>query len=129
TLGGPIRKNKTFFFVDWQGTRVLTGLTRFSTVPTIAQRSGVFTTAIFDPATNPRTPFPGNTIPVSRFDSVAQEILQHYPLPNLPGTANNFVRTAVEPDRQDQFDTRVDHIFNDKHRVFGRYSWLRDDDN
>ena len=129
TLGGPIRKNKTFFFVDWQGTRLLTGLTRFSTVPTLAQRSGVFTTAIYDPSTTPRTPFPSNTIPTNRFDAVALQILQHYPLPSLSGTANNFVRTAVEPDSQDQFDTRIDHIFNEKHRVFARYSWLRDDDN
>jgi hypothetical protein len=129
TLGGPIRKNKTFFFADWQGTRLLTGLTRFSTVPTGAQRGGVFSTAINDPATSARTPFANNTIPVSRFDPVASQVLQHYPAPNLPGTANNFVRTAVEPDSQDQFDGRVDHVFNDRHRVFARYSWLRDDDN
>jgi hypothetical protein len=129
TVGGPIRKNKTFFFADWQGTRLLTGLTRFSTVPTVAQRGGVFAAAIYDPTTSPRTPFPSNTIPVSRFDPIAAQILQHYPVPNLPGTANNFVRTAVEPDSQDQFDGRIDNIFNRKHRVFGRYSYLRDDDN
>jgi len=129
TLGGPIRRNKTFFFVDWQGTRLLTGITRFSTVPTAAQRGGLFTGAIYDPATNPRTPFPNNTIPTSRFDSVATQVLQHYPLPNRAGTANNFVRTAVEPDIQDQFDTRIDHLFSSKHRVFGRYTFLRDDDN
>ena len=128
-IGGPIRKNRTFFFADWQGTRLLTGLTRFSTVPTIAQRGGVFTAAVYDPATSPRAPFPNNTIPMNRFDSIAAQILQHYPLPNLPGTANNFVRTAVEPDSQDQFDGRVDHVFSDKHRVFGRYSYLRDNDN
>jgi hypothetical protein len=129
TLGGPIRKNKTFFFVDWQGTRLLTGITRFSTVPTLAQRGGVFTTTIYDPSANPRTPFPSNTIPINRFDSIALQVLQHYPVPNLPGAANNFVRTAVEPDSQDQFDTRLDHVFNEKHRVFARYSWLHDDDN
>ena len=129
TVGGPIRKNKTFFFADWQGTRLLTGLTRFSTVPTAAQRGGVFTAAVYDPTTSPRTPFPNNAIPISRFDPIATQILQHYPVPNLAGTANNFVRTAVEPDSQDQFDGRVDHVFNAKHRIFGRYSYLRDDDN
>jgi hypothetical protein len=129
TIGGPIRKNKSFFFADWQGTRLLTGITRFSTVPTLAQRSGVFSTAIYDPATNPRTPFPNNTIPTNRFDPVALRVLERYPPPNLPGSANNFVHTAVEPDSQDQFDTRVDHVFSDKHRVFARYSFLRDDDN
>ncbi|HKD08522.1 MAG TPA: carboxypeptidase regulatory-like domain-containing protein [Bryobacteraceae bacterium] len=129
TAGGPIHKGKTFFFGAWQGTRLLTGITRFSTVPTVAQRNGVFTTTIYDPATSPRTPFPSNTVPMSRWDSIAQEVLQHYPVPNLPGAANNFVRTAVEPDSQDQFDTRLDHYFSDKHRVFARYSWFRDDDN
>ena len=88
TLGGPIRQNKTFFFIDFQGTRLRTAITRFSTV-------GVA---------------PG------------------YPAANRPGTANNYVRTAVEPDSQDQFDTRIDHAFNSKHRAFARYGFLRDDD-
>jgi len=127
TLGGPIRKNKTFFFGDWQGTRLRTGTTRQSVVPTLAQRSGVFTTTIYDPNTNPRTPFPNNTIPTNRFDQIAQQVLQHYPLPNA-SSANNFILTGVEPDNQDQFDGRIDHVFSDRHRAFVRYSYLRDDD-
>ncbi len=127
TVGGPIRKNKTFFFADWQGTRLRTGTTRQSVVPTLAQRGGAFTTAIYDPATSPRTPFPNNTIPTNRFDPIAQQVLQHYPLPNV-SAANNFTLTGVEPDSQDQFDGRVDHIFTEKHRAFVRYSYLRDDD-
>ena len=129
TVGGPIQKNKTFFFVDWQGTRLLTGLTRFSTVPTAAQGGGVFSGAIYDPATPDRQQFPNNTIPTSRFDPVAQQILQHDPVPNLPGSANNYVRTGVEPDAQDQFETRADHYFGQKNRLFGRYSLFHDDDN
>src|SRR5579872_5293235 len=128
TLGGPIRKNRTFFFADWQGTRLRTGITRQSVVPTLAERQGVFPTAIFDPATSPRQQFPNNTIPASRFDAIAQQVLQHYPLPNLRGAANNFVRTAAEPDSQDQFDARVDRYFGARHRLFGRYTYLRDDD-
>src|SRR5215469_11070518 len=128
TFGGPIRTNKTFFFVDWQGTRLRTGITRFSVVPTLAQRQGIFTLAIFDPTTSPRTQFANNTIPASRFDSVALQVLQHYPLPNASG-ANNFVRTATEPDNQDQADFRVDRYFGEKHRIFGRYTFFRDDDN
>ncbi|HMF79378.1 MAG TPA: TonB-dependent receptor [Bryobacteraceae bacterium] len=127
TLGGPIRKNKTFFFADWQGTRLRTGTTRQSVVPTVAQRNGVFTGAIYDPATSPRVAFPNNTIPASRFDPLASQVLQHYPLPNAAG-ANNYVRTAVEPDNQDQFDGRIDQVFNEKHRAFVRYSYLRDND-
>jgi hypothetical protein len=128
TLGGPIWKNKTFFFADWQSTRLRTGITRQSVVPTVAQRSGVFTTAIYDPSTSPRVPFANNTIPTSRLDPIALQVLQHYPSPNAPG-ANNYTRTATEPDNQDQFDGRIDHIFNDRHRVFARYSYLRDNDN
>ena len=128
TVGGPIRTNKTFFFADWQGTRLRTGITRQSVVPTLAQRSGVFTSAIYDPASSPRTPFPNNTIPAARFDPLAAQVLQHYPSPNA-AAANNFILTGVEPDNQDQFDGRVDHVFNDKHRAFVRYSYLRDDDN
>ncbi len=127
TLGGPIRQNKTFFFADLQGTRLRTGITRQSLVPALPQRSGVFTTTIYDPATSPRTPFTSNTIPGDRIDPLALRVLQHYPLPNASG-ANNYIRTGVEPDNQDQFDGRVDHVFNDRHRFFVRYSYLRDDD-
>jgi Carboxypeptidase regulatory-like domain len=128
TLGGPIQQNKTFFFVDWQGTRLRTGITRFSVVPTLAQRQGIFTQAIFDPASSPRTQFPNNTIPVNRLDPIANQLLQHYPLPNVAG-ANNYVRTATEPDNQDQADFRLDRYFGEKHRIFGRYTLFRDDDN
>jgi len=127
TVGGPIQKNKTFFFADWQGTRLRTGITRQSVVPTLAQRSGVFAAAVYDPATSPRTPFANSTIPANRLDPVAQQVLQHYPAPNAAG-ANNFILTGVEPDSQDQFDGRVDHVFRDRHRAFLRYSYLRDDD-
>ena len=128
TLGGPIRKNQTFFFADWQGTRLRTGITRQSVVPTVDQRNGVFTATIYDPLTTPRVPFVNRTIPASRFDPLAVEVLQHYPLPNAAG-ANNYVRTAVEPENQDQFDGRMDQVFNEKHRAFVRYSYLRDNDN
>ena len=127
TIGGPIQANKTFFFADWQGTRLRTGITRFSVVPTLAQRQGIFTQAIFDPATSPRTQFPNNTIPANRLDALGLQILQHYPQPNVAG-ANNFVRTATEPDAQDQADFRLDRYFGEKHRIFGRYTFFRDDD-
>src|SRR4051794_1801021 len=69
-LGGPVRKNKTFFFADWQGTRLRTGITRQSVVPTVAQRNGVFGGTIYDPLTSPRTSFPNSTIPATRFDPI-----------------------------------------------------------
>ncbi len=127
TFGGPIQTNKTFFFVDWQGTRLRTGITRFSVVPTLAQRQGTFTQPIFDPASSPRSQFPNNTIPDTRFDPIASQIFEHYPRPNVSG-ASNFVRTATEPDNQDQADFRLDRHFGQKQRIFGRYTFFRDDD-
>jgi hypothetical protein len=127
-LGGPIQKNKTFFFVDWQGTALRTGATRFSTVPSVSQRSGIFTSPIYDPGTPARLPFPGNTIPQSRFDPLAGQILAVYPEPNRAGAANNYVRAAVEPNHQDQFDARLDRYFSARQRVFGRYSFSTSDD-
>ncbi len=128
TLGGPIRRNKSFFFADWQGTRLRAGITRQSVVPTLAQRGGVFAATVYDPASSPRVAFAANTIQPSRFDPLALQVLGHYPQPNATG-ANNYVRTGVEPDNQDQFDGRLDHIFDTKRRGFVRYSRLGDDDN
>src|SRR5213593_1550166 len=127
TFGGPIQENRTFFFADWQGTRLRTGVTRFSVVPTLAERHGIFTQPIFDPATPGRTQFPDNTIPDGRFDPIGRQVLQHYPLPNVSG-ANNFVRTGTQADNQDQADFRIDRYFGEKHRFFARYTYVRDDD-
>lgn len=138
-LGGPVIKNKTFFFshVEFQRQRV--GVVRNMTVPTDLQRQGNFsqTTSaagvlqtIYDPATyNPttrvRTPFAGNVIPTSRFDPVGAKIAGYFPLPtnapvNLAG-ANNFNRNAVNALNITTWTTKVDHIFNDRDRVSVRY--------
>src|ERR1019366_3498316 len=82
---------------------------------------------IYDPATSPRVLFAGNKVHVDRVDPLAAQVLQHYPSPNA-AAANNYILTGVEPDNQDQFDGRVDHVFNEKHRAFVRYSNLRDND-
>jgi len=138
-LGGPVQKNKTFFFVDWQVTRLNTGVVRTSTVPTSAQRRGVFTQAIFDPRTTRQTangyvrdPFPGNTIPPSAVDAAAQAVVDRYPAPNVftggnEAVANNYRRVGSDTTAQDQFDLRIDRYFGAKHKIFGRYSYLRDD--
>lgn len=124
TLGGPIQKGKTFFFTDWQGSRLRTAVTRISTVPTLAQRQGIFITPVTDPVSGQTY----TTIPADKIDSVAKQVLQHYPVPTKSGAANNFSRTAVEPDAQDQFDARIDRYLGSRHRIFGRYSYFRDED-
>jgi hypothetical protein len=140
-LGGPIDKDRTFFFADYQGMRQSIGRARISTVPTALQRQGVFiepvdgrSVTIYDPATTrpngsggtTRDPFPANTIPAGRVDPVAAALLARYPLPNLAGTANNYRRDGNEDDDQDQFDVRVDHRASQKDQLFLRVSWFRD---
>ena len=134
--GGPIRRDRTFFFVDYQGQRQTIARTVISTVPTLLQRQGVFTEAIggrvpaiYDPATGDaaRSPFPGNTIPLDRMDPVARGLLQRYPLPTGPGTASNYRRVGHETADQDQFSVRIDHRFAaNRDHVFGRLTRFRE---
>ena len=134
-VGGPVQKNRTFFFADWQHTRLNTGVVRISTVPTSAQRQGRFTVPVFDPATTRivdgvylRDAFPNQTIPASRFDPAAQTVLSRYPAPNVPAaTANNYRRLGNDDTVANQFDARLDRYFSTRHRLFGRYAFLRDE--
>lgn len=139
--GGPIAKNRSFFFVDYQGTHQSVGRVQISTVPTPLQRKGIFTETIggvvpkiYSPdTTRPgpsgnlvRDPFTDNAIPPTRLDPVAALLLERYPLPNLPGTANNFRRIGNEEQDQDQFDTRIDHRFTTNNQSFARFSFARE---
>jgi hypothetical protein len=137
TLGGPLVKDRTFFFVDYQGQRQSIGRTVTSTLPTLLQRQGIFTEAIagrvpviYNPATtvgSTRSPFSGNAIKPNQMDPVALALLQRYPLPTSGGTANNFSRTDNEIDNQDQWDARIDHKFgSSRDQMFGRLSYCRD---
>lgn len=134
-IGGPIRKNKTFFFADYQGLRIHTAATSILSVPTAGMRDGDFSAypaAIYDPntydaTTNTRAPFPGNVIPADRFDPVARNLLAIFPLPNLPGVSNNLRINPLEVDAQDQFDVRGDQVLGDRDTMFARYTWGRAD--
>ena len=102
-LGGPVYlpkaydgRNQTFWFANYQGSRVRKGLTRLFTVPSAAMRAGDFSglPVIYDPNTtsgNTRQPFTGNRVPSSRFDPVMQRYLSLYPLPNRAGAASNYI--------------------------------------
>ncbi len=133
TLGGPIRQNKLFYFVSYEGTKQNRQVPRTISVPTQAVRNGDFSAAsanpIYDPATgNPdgtgRTPFPGNVIPQDRFSEVAKKLIAHWPLPNLSGEMNNyFVQPRFIFDRW-TLDSKVNWNVSDRLQVFGRYSQL-----
>lgn len=149
TVGGPIIKNKTFFFFDYEGSRRRTGYTSTMTVPTLDQRAGDFsktTTAagavipIYDPATGVasgstvvRQQFPGNVIPVNRLDPVAMKILNYFPLPNRAADnrtgANNFRGNGVNTLTHDFWSIKVDHTFGANDRITGRYMFNRDNTN
>jgi hypothetical protein len=130
-VGGPIRRDKTFFFADWQGTRVRTASVRSSAVPTLAMRDGDLRgfDPIYDPATTRvegnqvlRDPFPNNIIPPARFDPAAAKIMAYYPEPNGSVLAQNYVLAGPGKRRDDQGDVRIDHNLTDRVRFMGRYS-------
>ena len=135
--GGPIIKNRTFIFGDYQGTRIRTGLTSQATVAPIAWRTGDFSGfhPILDPNTTViqgdqiiRQPFPDNQIPSDRWDPAAVKLIALMPNPNRPGdvsskgVANNYLINPVEPNDTDQGDIRIDHKISDSDSIFGRFS-------
>jgi outer membrane receptor protein involved in Fe transport len=134
TLGGPIVRNKAFFFGGYEGFRKSKGNTSVNTVPTAAMRAGEFSEIrdIFDPFTVRREagtrsgyakdPFPGRQIPASRFDSVTSPLIQAYPLPDLPGLVNNQLTKPILRQKWDQGTLRIDYNLSDKDNVFGRVS-------
>ena len=132
TIGGPVLKNKTFFFGDYQGHRETQGQTALSTVPSMAMRAGNFSElsrVIYDPLTN--QPFPGNVIPDDRIDGVARAILaQLYPEPNTAGTRqangqtiNNYLLNPIKTRQDNQGDIKVEHKLTGSNRFFVRYSF------
>ncbi len=152
-FGGPVIKNRTFFFVDFQGDNQRNQSLYTGTVPTNAWRTGDFSNlrdssgkpiTIYDPlATQPdpadptgnilRSPFAGNVIPGNRINPITAKLLTYYPQPNTapsnPYTnANNFVNNGIDQNNAYQYDARVDHNISDKWRIFGRYShaWNND---
>ena len=128
SLGGPIRRNGTFFFGDYEGYRLREGQPNLITVPTPRMRTGDFSellpgTIIYDPTTTPRTPFPGNVIPPGRISPIARNLLNLYPLPTSGGLADNFAGVTTRTQDSDTADLRIDHQFNQDNSLFARYSY------
>ena len=131
SLGGPIKKNKLFFFGDYEGFRQSQGQTFTSSVPIAALRTGNFAgvNAIFDPLStttvngiSTRTRFANDQIPLNRIDPVALNLINLYPLPNQSGLVNNFVYLPNKTQNNDTMDAKGDYRLTDSDTLFTRYS-------
>jgi len=149
TVGGPVLRNKLFYFGSYEGFRQRRGRSFLLTVPTLPERSGDFsqtrsangnlipihdalTTTTLPDGTATRTPFPNSVIPQSRLDAAARRLANlAYAPPNLPGAPNTNINnwagnTAMAADA-DQAMIRSDYLVSDNDRFFGRYSYWRAD--
>ncbi len=140
-VGGPVIKDKTFFFGNWEQYDFRRTTTFINTMPTVRQRGGDFgdllgtngaLIPIYDPATTnglTRSVFPNNRIPVSRMDPVSLKVNDFYPIPNRTPTnaftnANNFSNDSGQIRSMRQYTAKIDHRFGDKNSLFGRYSYF-----
>jgi len=145
-LGGPVIKNKTFFFTTYEHTRARSPLSYTATFPTLLQREGNFSETrnaagqvmtIFNPFDTfinaagaiERRPFPGNIIPRAMMDPVALKALAYFPRPNQPGApfteTGNWFEQGINRGISHQTNLKGDHNFSENNRLTGRYSYGR----
>ena len=124
SLGGPIARNRTFVFADYEGRRLREGITQVTNVPTALERVGDFSRSnvyAIDPFIG--APFPGNAIPQNRLNPVGVAVAALYPLPNRSVPNQDYVSSPTERERDDHFDLRLDHNLDASDELSFRYSF------
>ncbi|HTP30621.1 MAG TPA: TonB-dependent receptor [Candidatus Acidoferrales bacterium] len=134
SIGGPIKKNKIFYFGDYQGTRRITGGSKTVWVPTADERAGNLNDLginVYDPSSGStpatRTQYPGNIIPANQLSPQAVSLINLLPLPNKPAAPNqpNYQGSGSLSLQEDSFNVRGDDYVTQKLHAFGRYSQQR----
>ena len=134
TLGGPLRRNRSFFFGSFEAVRMKRSLTRTFSVPTAAVRAGNFAgqSAICDPLTIPTmgrcVPFPDNLIPAARLDPIATTLVGYVPAASSIATTQNLTAVEEEDRALNQFSLRVDHELTSSDRLLARFSTFDGDE-
>ena len=122
TFGGPIIKDRTFFFGDYEGFRQIQKNLVYSNLPTLAQRQGILSVAVRNPLTG-ITYAAGTQVPLTPF---AQKVLNELPATNLTGVAGaNYQELVLNRNFNNKYNVRVDHKFNDNFSIFGRWSYRK----
>ena len=120
TFGGAIRKDKMFFFMDYEGYRRVSKSIAFSTLPTLDQRAGNLGIPVMNPITG--AIYNDGIVPSAAITPFAREVLANLPAPNRPGISNNYESQPRRADQNDKGDFRYDHYLTSKLNFFGRYS-------
>jgi hypothetical protein len=137
TVSGPIKKNKLFFFSNYDGYRLVSATTPvgYQSIPTAAERTGDFSAfpqLIYDPTsatgTAARTPFPNNAVPASRISKISQSFQSYLPPSTNGNITNNYLAMLPSTVDNDSTTDKVDYNLSDKHRIFalfstGKYNW------
>ncbi len=119
-FGGPVIRNRTFFFTDYEGFRQISKTMTFASIPTMQQRQGTLGKPILNPLTG--EVYADGVIPASAITSFARQVLAGLPAPTLPGISNNFDSLPRRQDYNDKFDVKVDHQFGRGMTAFVRVS-------
>ena len=119
-FGGPILRNRTFFFTDYEGFRQISKALTFASIPTLEQRQGILGKPILNPLTGEI--YANGVIPSSAITPFARQVLAGLPAPTQPGIANNFDSLPRREDYNDKYDVKVDHQFSTRMTAFGRWS-------